>query len=588
MKASEYIADLLVKNGIKDIFSVVGGGAMHMNDSFGNNKNLNCIYMLHEQAAAIAAEGYARVDNVLPVVCVTSGPGGTNVITGLLCAWQDSIPMLVISGQVKRNSLVESTGLNLRQYGEQEHTIIRTVKNMTKYAVTIKKPQDIRYCIERAIYLAKTGRRGPCWVDVPLDIQGMDINIEEQRKYIPKKILKNSEFNENELKKVLLSSKRPVILAGSAIRTANVRKDFLEIINELKIPVVVARSNADIVPLAERFYYGNFGTIGGRAGNFIIQNADCLLVLGCRLSMTQVGFNYEQFSPNSYKIYVDVDREELRKPSLSVDMPINMDLEDFILWLRREKIHKEGISSWISYCDKVRDKFPIIQDKFEQSIHVNPYYFAETMKKYLKMNSISVVGNSCSCVSIKQCGVQYDEQRLWGNINCGTMGYDLPAAIGAAVASKRLVTCYAGDGSIQLNIQELQTIINYNLPIKLFIFNNGGYRSIVLSQSNSFSRLSGCTEETGLKLPQIKKVADAYGIPYFYCDANKTLDNILDMVMRDDNFAICEIIEDVNQAIEPKMSNKILESGEIISPSLDNLAPFLDDSTYQEYAIYKE
>lgn len=586
MKGSDYIADILVQNGIKDVFTVVGGGAMHMNDSFGNNLNVNCTYTLHEQAAAIAAEGYARVDNKLSVVCVTSGPGGTNALTGVLCAWQDNIPMLIISGQVKRASMVESTGLSLRQYGEQEHTIVKTVKNMTKYAVTIKEPSQIRYCLEKAIYLARTGRRGPCWIDVPLDIQGMQINSEEQSAYVPELPESEPDFDKKKFIELIRKSKRPVILAGSAIRTADVRKEFLELISELKIPVIVARSNADIVPLKERFYYGNFGTNGGRAGNFIVQNADCLLVLGCRLSMTQMGFNYEKFSPHSYKIVVEVDPDELKKPSVSIDMPINMDLKKFVSWLAKERIDISEIEDWINYCDKVKEKFPIFQEKFKLSEKVNSYYLAEKIKKYLNDDSVGVVGNSCACVSIKQCGVEKAGQRLWGNINCGTMGYDIPAAIGAAVAAKRRVICYAGDGSIQMNIQELQTIVSYNLPIKIFVFNNGGYRSIVLSQTNNFKRLSGCTKETGLGLPSIKKIAEAYEIPYFCCPSNSLLERTLADVLKDDNYAICEIMEDTEQTIEPKMSSQVLENGEIISPSLENLAPFLDEETYREYAVY--
>lgn len=587
MKGSDLIAKIMEENGIRQVFTVVGGGAMHLNDSFGNNKNLECMYMLHEQGATIAAEGYARVNNTLPLVCVTSGPGGTNALTGVLCAWQDNIPMLVISGQVKRNSYVGNTGLKLRQYGEQEHRIVDTVTPMTKYAVMIQKPEEIRYCIEKAIYLATHGRRGPCWIDVPLDIQGMQIDEESQITYQPEKQVSGMDVNFDEVIYKLENAKCPAILAGSGIRTSGSHQKFLSMLAEWKAPVVVSRSNADIIPNNERYYYGNFGTNGGRAGNFIIQNADLLLVLGCRLSMPQIGFNYEKFSPNSYKIMVDVDSDELMKPSIHVDMPVHMDLSIFLTELENRNICFRFMEkNWLNYCDAVYREFPIYQEHHRKSKKVNPYYFAETVKEFMPDNAIGVVGNSCSCVSIKQCGVEKAMQRLWGNINCGTMGYDLPAAIGAAVAANRMVVCYAGDGSIQMNIQELQTIVNYNVPVKIFIFNNGGYRSIVLSQTNNFHRLSGCTKETGLQLPDIKKLAVAYGIPYYCCMSNADLVTTFKDVFQNSSYSICEIFEDEEQMIEPKMSSKVLDDGQIVSPSLSDLSPFLPKEIMDQYEVY--
>ena len=357
MKAAEYIARLLIANGVKTVFSVVGGGAMHLNDAFGNCEKLECIYNHHEQASAIAAEGYARINNELPVVCVTTGPGGTNAITGLLCAWQDNIPMLVISGQVRYETTVQSTGLNLRQFGEQEHYIVDTVKSITKYAVTISDAAEIKYHIEKAIYEATHGRRGPCWIDIPLDVQGAQINPEELTGFKRPKPEK-AEIDINHLKNVLGEAKRPVILAGSAIRTANVYTKFRKVIEELNIPVVVATAISDLFPKDHRLYCGNFGVIGGRAGNFIIQNSDCLLVMGCRLSFKQTGFNYSTFAPEATKIVVDVDSEELKKPTINIDYKINVDISDFLdIIIEENIIFKKVDNFWMEYCSGLKKSF---------------------------------------------------------------------------------------------------------------------------------------------------------------------------------------------------------------------------------------
>lgn len=586
IKVAEYVAQKLVENGIKDIFTVVGGGAMHLNDAFGNHSGIHCIYNHHEQACAMAAESYARVEGNMAVACVTTGPGGTNAITGVLCAWQDNIPLLVISGQVRYNTTVESTGLALRQFGEQEHYIVSTVKTMTKYAVTVKKAEDIRYELEKCIYLAKSGRRGPCWLDIPLDVQGNVIETEELTGFIPEKKVASS-LNKEDFLAVIRRVEKPVIVAGSAIRTANVRNEFMDFISRAHVPVLAANGSNDILPLSNEMYYGNFGMIGGRSGNFMIQNADCILVLGCRMAFKHIGFNYEEFSPNSYKIVVDVDAQELQKDTLKIDMPVCMDLKDFFECLSEDEIAFSSMSQkWKDYCDELREAFPIWQEKYNISDSVNPYFFAKQLKQNMKSDGIVVVGNSCACDCVRQCGVDQEGQRLWGNTNCGTMGYDLPGAIGAAVAAKRDVYCVTGDGSIQMNLQELQTIVHNNLPIKIFIHNNEGYFAIVQTHTNFFGRLSGCTRESGISFPSFEKIAYAYGIPYFRAENHEELEKILPKVISQKGYVICEIISDTNQPIEPKMKSKVLENGQIVSPKLDDLYPFLDEDVYNKYAKY--
>lgn len=584
-RVADIIKDILVEQGINECFTLTGGGAMHLNDAFGNAEDMHCTYFLHEQSAAIAAEAYARVDNRLPVVCVTTGPGGTNTLTGVLCAWLDNIPMLVISGQVKTTAMVESTGLNLRQFGEQEHRIVETVKFMTKYAVTVKDAKKIKYYIQKAIHEATTGRRGPCWIDVPLDIQGAQIEPEQLEEYIPP--IDKQKFDKEKVVDILKNAKRPVILAGSAIRTGDAFDKFKEYCKKSNLPVIVAKSVADILPNSDPLYFGNFGINGGRVGNFIVQNADCLLVLGCRLSFGQIGFEYEKFSPNSKKIVVDVDQEELKKKTVNIDCALNVELRGFLDWICSEEIEYSFDPYWLQYCSELKKTFPIYQKKFEQRDKVNAYYFAQVLKKYIAKDSICITGNSCSSVSIKQCGIEVEGQRMWGNINCGTMGYDIPAAIGAAIASGKQVICCAGDGSFQMNIQELQTIVNYKLPIKIFVFNNGGYRSIILSQSKNFGRLSGCTEDTGLKLPALERIAQAYEFPYFRCDSNGLLDETLEKVFEQEGYVICEIFEDEEHAIEPKLSNIVQEDGSIVSPSLEDLAPFLERDIFNKFASFQ-
>lgn len=584
-RVADIVKDILVENHIKHCFTLTGGGAMHLNDAFGSADDLSCVYFLHEQGAAIAAEAYARVHNQMPVVCVTTGPGGTNTLTGVLCAWLDNIPMLVISGQVKTTATIQSTGLKLRQFGEQEYNIVDSVKPMTKFAVTVTDPLKVKYELQRAIYYANSGRRGPCWIDLPLDIQGMQVDEEQMEEFAPNE---DTEFYyQEEIVNVLRTSRRPVILAGSAVRTGEAYDEFLALCDKTDIPVLMAKSIADLLPLGHEKNYGNFGINGGRAGNFIVQNADVLLVLGCRLSFGQIGFNYKDFSPDSIKIVVDADEEELKKETTKIDYPVNADLKNFIQWLLGRNFQPDIDSKWLAYCRELREKFPIYQARYGEAQGVNAYYFAHVLKKYMDEDAICIMGNSCSSVAIKQCGVEQKTQRMWGNVNCGTMGYDIPASIGAAIASRRQVICCAGDGSFQMNIQELQTIVSYNLPIKLFVFNNGGYRSIILSQSKNFGRLSGCTKETGLTLPDIKKIAFAYGFPYFSCNQGEKLPEVMQAVLGEDGFAICEIYEDAEQTIEPKLGNIVREDGSIVSPPISDLSPFLDRDLYHKYSDFK-
>lgn len=587
VRVADYIARLLLSKGIKNIFTVVGGGAMHLNDAFGRNKSIHCIYNHHEQASAIAAEGYARINNEIAVVCVTTGPGGTNALTGVLCAWQDSIPMIILSGQTRYATTIASTGLKLRQFGEQEYNIIDSVKPMTKYAVMIKDPIEVKYHIERAIYEAKNGRKGPCWIDIPLDIQGAYIDEEQLMGFEAEESMSYKHEMSNYIIDKIEKAKSPVFIIGSAVRQSGYLKEVYELTSKLNIPVLCPTSIVDTFYNSYPLYYGNFGVFGGRAGNFIIQNSDLLISIGARLSFKQTGFNFTSFAPNAEKIVVDVDNEELKKNTIKIDYPINADLSDVICSLNKVCMERLPIKKeWINYCNNLKERFSDIPEKSNESLSVNPYYFAKKLQDKIPDDNITVVGNSCACVSLLQMGILKKEQRLFGNVNCGTMGYDIPAAIGAALASNRSVICATGDGSFQMNIQELQTVVHNSIPIKFIVFNNKGYQAIVQTQTNFFNNLSGCTFESGISFPELKKISYAYGIPYKKISNHREIDEGLDWLLSLDTYGLCEVIQDNLQPIEPKVMSKKMPDGNIISPPIDDLFPFLTREEYEKYAKF--
>jgi len=589
-KVADYIADLLVELGVTQVFSVVGGGAMHLNNAFGQHKKIKCIYNHHEQASAIAAESFARIDNRIAVACVTSGPGGTNAVTGVLCAYLDNIPLLVISGQTRYATTVESSGLKLRQFGEQEYRIVESVRPMTKYAVMVRDPQDIRYHVERAVYEATNGRRGPCWIDVPLDVQAAIIEDTELAGFAPEK--KNIFDNaiSGQILDRLKKAQRPVIIAGSAIRQAGCLDDFHVLTEKLNMPVLCPTAVSDYFHYDHHLYFGNFGVFGGRTGNFIVQNADLILSLGARMSFKQIGFNYQAFAPAAEKVVVDIDSEELRKNTMKIDLPVHADVVDVIASLN--SVLLKGLperSKWLQYCHALKGRFERLPKKQTVSQAVNPYFFASRLQDKLPDDAIVVVGNSCACASVQQYGISKKGQRLYANINCGTMGYDIPAAIGAAMSSKKPVVCLTGDGSFQMNIQELQTIVHNRLPVKLIVFNNNGYQAIVHTQTNFFNGvLSGCTAESGVSFPSFKKISDAYGIPYKKIETHDFVDSGIAWLLSLDSYGLCEVMQDNAQPIEPRVISKKLADGTMVSPPINDLAPFLSKEEYEKYSRFSE
>ena len=595
IRVADYIAELLADKGIDTLFTVVGGGAMHLNDGFGHNPKIKCIHNHHEQACSIAAEGYYRMSNKLPAVCVTTGPGGTNAITGVLGAYLDSIPMLIISGQVKYEMTVASTGLDLRQLGDQEWDIVSTVNSMTKYAEMVVDANKIKYCIEKAIYLAMDGRPGPCWVDIPLDVQGAIIDTDDLIEFDPKELEANSvqEVTEDILDKVIekiKTAKRPVIYAGSAIRTNDAYDSFLNVINKLQIPVVNAWNATDSIEYDNPLCVGCGGSFGDRPANFAVQNSDLILSLGCRLSTRQVSFAYDSWAREAYKIMVEIDPAEINKPTLNIDLPIQSDIKDFLekfnAYLEKEySDYNFKNEDWIKQCNIWKEKYPVCdKSKYEQKDKINVYAFLDTLSNCMKENDKIVVANGAACACIHGYKLKKG-QRLVVNSGVASMGYDLPAAIGACFGiDQNDIICVCGDGSIQMNLQELQTIIHHKLPIKLFLINNDGYQSIRITQRSFFEQpFIGIGSDSGdISFPNMEKIAYAYGFKYNQCsDINKLKDTINNTLNTSEPI-ICEVFVDTEQSFEPKSASKKLPNGKMISAPLEDMKPFLDRKELEE------
>ncbi len=591
VRLADYVADFLVKHGVTDCFSIVGGGAMHLNDALGHKNGLKVTYNHHEQACAIAAEAYARLENKIAAVCVTTGPGGTNAITGVLCGWLDSIPMFVISGQVRYDTTaryaLQFTENPLRALGDQEYDIVKSVQPMTKYAVMIENPENIRYSLEKAWHLATTGRPGPVWIDIPVNYQGCFIETDNLVGYDSKEDDSNlppeisDETIETIIKKIK-KAKRPVLHAGYGIRLSGGYEKFRSIIEKLNIPIVTYWNAVDLIEDNHPLYCGRAGNMGDRPGNWAIQNADLILAIGTRISIRQVGYNWKTWARAAEVIMVDIDKAELKKPTLHVEMPIWADAKDFLTKLDAKiKDKLECDKKWLTTCQRWKSEYPVVMPKHwdENGKTANVYAFIKYMSSQLPENSLTAVSNGACCVAGNQCYVIQKGSRMANNSAVASMGYGLPAAIGTCIGGGRRNTiCLEGDGSIMMNLQELQTIITNNLPIKVFLINNNGYHSIRLTQNNFFGNHNkvGIGPESGdLSFPDYQKLAKAFGYKYFSAHSNKEMKEVVNEVLKTEGPVFCEIFTDTKQVWEPKSSTKKLEDGTLVSPPLEDLAPFL-------------
>lgn len=559
---------------------------MHLNDSIRKEKRLYYLCNHHEQASAMAAEGYARITGKLGVINVTSGPGGINALNGVFGAWTDAIPMLVISGQIKRETCMATYKISgLRQLGDQESDIIGMVRGITKYAVLVADPLSIRYHLEKAIHLAQQGPPGPCWLDIPMDVQASMIDENELPGYNPQEDAPIGDLEQlpqvchNILEKIK-TAKRPVIMAGTGIRLAHALDIFDRVIHRLKIPVTTAWTH-DIIASDDPLFCGRPGTIGTRAGNFTVQNADILLILGARLNVRQVSYNWQSFAREAFKIQVDADSAEFKRPMVKIDMPVHCDLLPFLEELDRQidQINYDNSKHkvWQAWCRERVLKYPVVLERHRTfKGRINPYHFIETLFDRLADDDVVVCANATATIVPYQAASLKKGQRLFSNSGSASMGYDLPAAIGAAVGREgKRVICLAGDGSIQLNIQELQTIVHHQLPIKIFVLNNSGYLSIRITQRNFFGDLIGESPASGTSFPDMVKIADAYGLAAYRIDSADFV-NKIDEILAQNGPVLCEVLLDPDQTFEPKTSSKQLPDGRMVSAPLEDMYPFLD------------
>ena len=598
MRVADYIAHRLTAAGLTHVFMVTGGGAMHLNDAFGRAPGLTYVALHHEQACAMAAEAYARLGGQPAILNVTTGPGGINALNGVFGAYTDSLPMVVISGQVRRETIANNFPIGLRQLGDQEVDIVRMVGGITKYAVTVQDPARIRYEVEKALYLAVSGRPGPTWVDVPIDIQGTQIDPDLLEGFDPLAdgdgrllavateagALTGSALREAARAVIarLAEAKRPCLLPGTGVRIAGAAERFLSIAERLGAPVATAFNAHDLMANDHPLYVGRAGTVGDRPGNFAVQNADFLLVLGCRLNIRQISFNWDSFARGAFQVMVDIDKAELAKPTLSIDLPVHADLNDFLDALEAELGDRSPTPAhrdYLVWCRERQARYPVVLPEYwRTAAPVNPYCFAQTLFEQLEADDIVVTGDGTACVVTFQSAVLKQGQRLFSNSGSASMGYDVPAAIGAWHASKgaRRIICIAGDGSVMMNLQELQTIVGARLPVKLFILNNDGYHSIRQTQQNYFpDNVVGCGPESGVTFPDFVKLGEAFGFPVTRIAAHADMEAGIRASLDTNGPSLTEVILDKAQPFAPKLSSRRLEDGSMVTSALEDLAPFL-------------
>ncbi len=584
-RVADYIADALVRHGVTHVFTLTGGGAMHLNHAFATHPKLKCIYLHHEQACAYAAESFAKLTGRMAAVCVTTGPGALNAVTGVHAAYVDSIPMVVISGQAKTTTMA----YNERQVGDQESKTDEAVKGFTKMCVVLGKPSggNLECEVEIALREAVDGRPGPVWLDVPTDVQAASFTsafpkgeIPSWDARVPLAVCDQEIFQVTEL---LRTAKRPVIYVGQGIRASGQHATLMRLLNLLQIPCVTSWNSLDLIPNDHPSYAGRPGICGTRPGNFTVQNADLLLILGCRLIIRQVSYVWEQFAPKAFKVMVDVDAAELDKPTLKIDLKVHADLKDFLprLLAQAWKVPDVVPNLWLFQCRQwVRD-YPVTIEAMRAAPVLHPHAFLEDLYTALPDHTTLVCGDGTPCISGFQCAIVKSGLRVYHNAGSAPMGYDLPAAIGAAIGEpERLTVCLTGDGSIMQNLQELQSIIGLRLPIKIFLLNNGGYRSIEQTQSAFFPETPrhGCGHSSGLTFPNFERIARAFGFTYRKADKTDpiyTPEFAIKDTLRDQGPAFCEVMLDPQAGFSPKLASVQNPDGSFSTPPLEDMTPLL-------------
>ena len=604
IRVADYIAQRCVEAGARHCFLVTGGGAMHLNDAFGRHPELTPVCFHHEQAAAMAAEAYFRTSHRLAVLNVTTGPGGVNALNGVYGAYVDSIGMLIISGQVKRETYLRNYPQPLRQLGDQEVDIVSMARPVSKYAVTVQDPAKIGSIMDKAIFLATNGRPGPVWVDVPVDVQSMQIDPDKLLRWTTsdfRQLLEDPGICSNTrlwlqsppaqglshhldaLQLALQKARRPVLMAGTGIRLSGTQETFLKLCDTLRIPVVTGWNAHDSLSNDSPYYAGRPGTVGDRPGNFAVQNADLLIVLGCRLNIRQISYNWKSFAPNAHKVMVDIDRAEMDKPTLNIDQKIHADLNHFVTaWLERLANHQppHAHGDYLRWCRERVHQYPVVtpSQRCPEKL-LNPYHFVELLFAALPDDAIVITGNGSACVMGFQAAHVRCGQRLFTNSGSASMGYDLPAAIGACIAREnRPVICLAGDGSLMMNLQELQTIVGYHLPVKVIVLNNDGYHSIRQTQAAYFQdNMFGIGPNNGVSLPDFVSVGRAFRLPAIRVESSQDwLSEATQELLNNADAALIEVVVDPNQNFSPKLASRKLPDGSMSTPALDDMSPFLE------------
>jgi acetolactate synthase-1/2/3 large subunit len=582
LKLSDYVAEFVAGQKIGHVFMVPGGGAMHLNDSFFHHPGVECVSNLHEQASAMAAETYAKVSGGLGCALFTTGPGGTNGVTGLAGAWLDSTPCLFLSGQAKRSDLKGSSGV--RQMGLQEVDIVSVVKPLTKFAKTVMDPADIRRDLEEAVHTALSGRPGPVWIDIPLDVQGATIDPDALAPFIPpapEPSPTDLPAAADETLRLLAEARRPIILVGNGVRLAHAEGELHALVAELGVPVLATWLSLDMFAEDDPLYVGKPGSVAPRGVNFALQNADFLLVLGCRLDVSITGYAPDRLAREARKVMVDVDGAEIRKLARHLDVQVHADAGDFLRALRRRlpQFEKPDWSAWTARCRDWKTKYPVVLPEHRSpNQKVSVYNLAEVLGDQLPEGQVIVSGSSGAGIEIFIHAVKLKRgQRLLTTASLGSMGYGLPAAIGACLASERRpLVAVDGDGGLQMNVQEFETLRRLNLPIKYFVLSNEGYSSIRTSQNRWFGRRSGADAESGMTLPDILRVAAAYGLKTAQIKDQSNLEEDVRAVLAMDGPVVCEVITIPDEQRIPSMSSAQRADGSLYSKPIEDLWPFLE------------
>ncbi|MFC1741072.1 thiamine pyrophosphate-binding protein [Nanoarchaeota archaeon] len=595
VRVADYIASFIAAQGVKDVFMLSGGGIMHLTDGLACNKDLKVYCLHHEQSVSMALEAYSRMTGNFGVGYFTTGPGATNALTGLAGAWVDSVPCLFISGQVKRCETVYKAGIpGLRQFGVQELNIVPVVESLTKYTAFIEKPEDIRFHLEKAFFTAKDGRPGPVWLDVPLDVQGALIDLRKLKGFKPtKRVKKISAAQMGKVLNLLSSAKRPVIMAGQGVRIAGAMGPLRDFVSRFRIPVITTYLGVDVIEDNNPYYIGRIGIKGDRAGNLAMQNSDLLIVLGSSLPVAEIGYDYSQFARDAKVVIVDIDPSSHKKKTIRFDVLVEGDIKDFLEMLSSVSGRNDGFDfdgSWMQRCASWKKRYPVCLHRYcRLKKGISTYYLMDRLSRKLRSGDAVVTdaGSTfyigCQATRVKK-GVRYITS---GGL--ATMGYSLPASIGVcAAAGRRRVMCITGDGSFQQNIQELQSVMHYRLPLKIFVLNNQGYLSIRFTQSRYFEgRLIGEGPKSGVSFPDNKKIAKAYGMKFIRASDTSKLDKVIDKVLSSKGPVLCEVVTPPNQMVIPTVSSQKLDDGRMVSKPLEDMYPFLDRKIFRHDMVIR-